>query len=98
MKRVVEALVKLANHLDNKGYHAEADMADGIVQKITAMEEVPDEAEQMQPMKDEEVEEEAPEKKAEEVDENNCVMKDAEANLRLVQMRRRARQRRLMLK
>ena len=90
MKEILSSLIKLADHLDKQGFHAEADQADAIVKKITAATVCekckaveckcePVEEEKLVPTKTEEA----------------CM---AEANLQKVQMRRRARRRRLMTK
>lgn len=99
MKEILSSLVKLANHLDQKGYTEEANFADGIIREMQASldkqaeyKEAPAEeaevVEEMMPMKDDKEMEEA----------ESCVMKDAEANLKKVQMRRRARRRSLLVK
>jgi hypothetical protein len=99
MKEIISALVKLADHLDTKGYHKEASLADEIIKKAHSylqkkaedeedgMEKDGEEKEMMAPMADEEKE------KVKDGEEAACM-----GNLKHVQLRQRARQRRLLLK
>lgn len=93
MREIIASLIKLADHLDNKGFSEEASLADDIIKSVHAayMEEPkPEEKEEekMMPMKNEKEMDEA----------EACVMKDADANLQAIQLRRRARSRRLLNK
>lgn len=103
MKEIIPDLVRLADHLDKKGFDKEASFADAIIKRVHAYvnkkaegeqdEEKPDDKEMMSPMKDEDPAEEDKKPDAQEA----CCMK-ADANLKVIKLRQRARQRRLMLK
>lgn len=96
MKELIPSLVQLADHLDKKGFKKEADFADQIVRKIA--EEV---EEGKEDEKDGEMEEEGmmPAMMQEEPKcASTVVIKNAKENLEKVQLRIRARQRRLLTK
>ena len=99
MKEILAALINLANHLDAKNMPEEANFADKIAKEVHASmdeeksdgtDEVEEKAEEdmMPPM---EMEEE-PDEKAE------CYMNEAAANLKKIQLRKRARARMLLVK
>lgn len=110
MKDILEGLVKLAGHLDSKGFVQEADMADTIAKSIHAemLKELSAPAKPGAPAKPEDAkpgtsgdeEEESEEENMAPIgmkmDDESC-MQQAAANLKQVQMRRRARQRKLLV-
>lgn len=94
MKEIISSLIKLADHLDKKGFSAEANQADLIISKI-ATEETPCEK-----CKEAACDGACEAGLAPTKQEPCCMAVDekAEANLKKVQMRRRARRRLLMIK